>query len=647
MAKAMDDYKWKESTPGLQLGDRNSETREALVRLVVVQGVVTRFNDQKARDAFLSGHFMLPGIRATRALLLSIDAIRELVLPYPGYAEVPQIAVPDGSKSLLGVEFFIKLLQKSDETPKDKNGEEFPHKMSFCSWFDFLRDVSRSSVWRKLASEEPLGSVRPKRTEDSTCADLGTGQAAENLPSGLFNNSRNGPGHKSGGREDGEDRVSQRSWSSIGRCPPTNNLKEESGGFGKSKSSREYFRRSYHGSAGDSHDGYDKNFWDSRSSESRRSCYRGGNSRNRMMSENFSSSENESFNSSPPLRSQINPGVADLSRLLLALQQPKNFVPPSKFDGSDSTSLRTFFKEYESYFDGCYQGSDVQKSKKLAEFLDGPIRTAFDAMEGHKMGYPKVRQKLDAWYRTQRTNTRGQAETEFGRARMRTGDTLSIYALRLERIAEKAYPDEQENERQLVRKFRKTVPPYFRKALDYAERNLVLIGKDRRLRWKQIVSLAEAEDKKLKYKTSESSDDGHGSDAADIWFSRPEEPKRKPKSSPKYDSPQVIRKKVAFEPRESPNSPPARQYQRVPLPCSWCGRRGHSISGCWLRRGWCSSCGSPQHQRSSCPNAPYKAPDVTPACPNCCGEHWGKDCTEEPISSDNLNLKSLSLGAET
>ena len=114
-----------------------------------------------------------------------------------------------------------------------------------------------------------------------------------------------------------------------------------------------------------------------------------------MMSENFSSSENESFNSSPPLRSQVNPGVADLSRLLLALQQPKNFVPPSKFDGSDSTSLRTFFKEYESYFDGCYQGSDVQKSKKLAEILDGPIRTAFDAMEGHKIGYPKVMQKWE------------------------------------------------------------------------------------------------------------------------------------------------------------------------------------------------------------------------------------------------------------
>ena len=59
--------------------------------------------------------------------------------------------------------------------------------------------------------------------------------------------------------------------------------------------------------------------------------------------------------------------------------------------------------------------------------------------------------------------------------------------------------------------------------------------------------------------------------------------------------------------------------------------------GCWLKKGWCPICGASEHRRDSCPKVFVKRSEDIPECPNCGGEHWGKDCIQTMDSDTSLN----------
>ena len=632
----------------LDIGDSNLlDVKSALTKFVVVQGVVTRFREPEVREAFLGGHFLVR--KFTSDILCSIDKIRELILPFPGYADTLQVSVPDGHRSVLGSEFFISLLRKSPDTPKDKDGEDLPYCMSFRDWYGYLQELSKSSVWTKLAKGELLGAVRSKNPKSTEALHEGQekrySEAAQSLPQRQ--------------REEGNaypysspyDSKLNRNYSHDEEkiFPPrdaywnNNRFPSDSNRYGMEDCNRIYKDRS-HQDLTYPRKGY---YTEDSENNSESTAFRPRDGRKsvpkcnppprRRFSDSSFSSE-ESYHVPTSRRNAANqPGVDDLSRLLMALQRPKNFVPPSKFDGSDGTSLNTFFREYETYFDGCFEGSDRQKAKQLAEFLGGPIKTAYEAMEGHKMSYNCVKPKLYSWYKTQRTNTRRKAEIEFGSAKMRERDSLSIYALRLERIASKAFPDPRECERQLIKKFTKTVPRNFNKALDYAEKNLVLMGTGRKLQWKQILNLAEEDDRKHKYRGDEQSEGSDGAIESAVWFSRPPtQPwKRENRKTVLVSPPRQAERTVTFGEQNSPSPSRPKQFQRGFPVCSWCGRRGHVTDGCWLRKGWCSACGSPEHKREDCTSPTPRPSETSPPCPVCGGEHWGKDC---PNATLNRNL---------
>lgn len=69
-----------------------------------------------------------------------------------------------------------------------------------------------------------------------------------------------------------------------------------------------------------------------------------------------------------------------LARVLKAFKTQKDVVQPAVFDGSDGASLKRFLSEYEIYFDQKFDGTKQQQAKHLVQFLNGPVKRAYDAV---------------------------------------------------------------------------------------------------------------------------------------------------------------------------------------------------------------------------------------------------------------------------
>ena len=79
--------------------------------------------------------------------------------------------------------------------------------------------------------------------------------------------------------------------------------------------------------------------------------------------------------------------------------------------------------------------------------------------------------------------------------------------------------------------------------------------------------------------------------------------------------------------------------------CSWCGRSGHLEDYCWMKKGWCSLCGSASHKKETCPSYVMKrhaSPAVAPKCLTCKVYHCSQNCSSISSSSSTTNFSASS-----
>lgn len=354
----------------------------------------------------------------------------------------------------------------------------------------------------------------------------------------------------------------------------------------------------------------------------------------------------------------------DLYRVLEKINRPKDVVKPGIFNCKEGDSLKRFLSEYEEYFVARFDGTEHQKSKQLEQFLSGRARQAFDAMGGPEMKYSKMKPKLLAWYKTEGSGSRRHSEAEFERAKMLSGDTLMIYVLRLERLAREAFTESKKNqERQLCKKIWSSAPQSFYKVLAEGERGKGLMRQGKKLDFKDILRLAEAEDRQRKYDRNIHADTIQEVEDNSIWYSRPEtqygyspDQQRSPSVThydtaagygrgsyrnvyvnSNYKQPSDQNRRASPPPdfntvRMPANARPS-QYPRNSMVCNWCGRCGHLENMCCLKSGACLICGSSKHTKENCDTVCEVKGGFSPKCSLCRGTHLGKNCpTKNPLN---------------
>ena len=319
-----------------------------------------------------------------------------------------------------------------------------------------------------------------------------------------------------------------------------------------------------------------------------------------------------------------------LCRLLGDLKGPRDVVEPEVFKGTDGGSLSKFLTEFETFFSQKYRGSDRQCAQVLGRYLGGSVKKAFEALDGATQRYSKLKPQLLTWYKTEKASQRHIKETQFEDTKMLPGESLTIYALRLERLVTKAYPGTvKEQERQLCKKFWATVPRRLVRVMADSERNLSFLDAGRKLTWTMIKKVAEAEDRH-----SKRVGDPLPVPENELWHGSISE-LSKAKQWQTGDSNNTFRRKeVTFDTAGSSSSSqaPNARFGRAareaqPPGCHWCGKIGHLEAKCWQKLGACLVCGNMEHAKEECPKLKKSYSSFRPRCSICAGEHLGQECS--------------------
>ena len=598
---------------------------------VKFMGVLQEFTKPGVRYALQSGSICR--CEDVGFILLSVDEIRRVMLPT--LSGVDEVSRRD--RAIAGVKFFFALLAQTDDEPLTVAGLPFPKRMTFREWFQFFSAFSSSEFWKTFSPEADAFLGRPsiELVDERSCSGLSAAFSRVDLGG----ESRRGDcsGRNMGAAGSGSDgrplvgvshpgpvmatseqprhlhlpKAKQRNFSSS-PLPAWNHQDVKCGLGAIPKTSRGV------------HDNPD------RSEHPQRMELAKKRARRVVLSSGSSSEESETaseISSSSSVESRSSRRSRRRSR-----RYPRDVVPPGLFDGLGSISMRRFLEDYEDYFSFKFDGTSRQQAKHLGEFLTGQAREAFEALDGAHMDYPRLKKKLISWYSGERVSSRQTATVEFDRAVMKPSESLTIFAMRLERLAARAFPDsKKERNRHLSRKFWACSPPTFIKAMTESRRNFAMSSGKKTLTWAAIRRLAETEDRYSKM------DPDCLEDVSGGWLGRSDEAKRERAQFPRRvryvdelgGADVVTRASCALNYGASA----AERAASLDRPtCNWCGRRGHGADNCWERAGLCTLCGSGDHEKYECSRFDDTKPLFRPVCPKCEGAHLGKYCPSSQLN---------------
>ena len=179
----------------------------------------------------------------------------------------------------------------------------------------------------------------------------------------------------------------------------------------------------------------------------------------------------------------------------------KDVVAPEVFSVEGETSLKTFLSDFERYFSIKFAGNQRDRCRELGRFLEGEVRDAYDAVGGPLLKYSGMKRELLQWHKSQQVGRIYKRKAELKQTRMKEGESFKLYCMRLEKLAFRAYPhDDQEGAKQLSRHLLSTVPNWFARNVEKRRETKKIMKPNAKVTWEDIVYIAELEDKKKKKK---------------------------------------------------------------------------------------------------------------------------------------------------
>lgn len=576
---------------------------QILQATLLVQGLLHKLCNNKVRQDFIDGRL---GVFIDEVKILqSLDIISSVLLPSPSKSQV-KVAQEDDDVVFLG-----KLLSR-DSSQVIVEGRTLPYRQTYAEWRDFIYRLVSHDYWAREGYQLSTHSVN--------VSNLGKDQLDLGMKSEVDDLVRKGLTNKvaaSGGKV-------------VGDLPGCSSTDDCSGKPYKPPSKSDSRRR------------------ESRVSRKKR-ISRSTSESTSSSGESDSSVPNDRFGRGRRSHRRVVGATAEAFQSLRA----KEVVSPCVYSPESGVSFRRFLRDYERYFDAKFNGTSRDKSRHLCNFLAGSLRRAYDAVGGQYLKYRVLKAELLDVYNAERVSTEELKYEEFQRAKPHAGESLLVYCLRLEQIASRAFPGAaREQDRQLIRHFKQTVSRSFLSKLEGLQSTLALIG-ERKISWAQIKQLAESSDRCARESGSRGRLDRSSGPEAEVWYSRgsavegfTEQGAAAATPANRSGADQTSTSYSRYSPANSAKNPEpyssvqnkysrfnsSRRFDRSSLWCSWCGRKNHVIAKCWEKNGCCLGCGDPTHTSLSCPG---KKDGTRLTCPNCRGNHLGKDCP--PAGPSGLN----------
>ena len=126
----------------------------------------------------------------------------------------------------------------------------------------------------------------------------------------------------------------------------------------------------------------------------------------------------------------------------------------------------------------------------LGKFLAGEIKQVYDVLGGCHLGYFLVKDKLLNWYDSQKYVQKHKKKCEFYNAKLKDGESLTLYCMRLEVLADLAYPNDKSKAfKKLKKHILTTMPVAFVES--FAEREEIKSFIDSgKMSWENILYIA-------------------------------------------------------------------------------------------------------------------------------------------------------------
>ena len=312
-----------------------------------------------------------------------------------------------------------------------------------------------------------------------------------------------------------------------------------------------------------------------------------------------SSSENDDRN---PLRGDQRE-MAEFAAMIGNKKCPK----PAVYSLESGRSFSKFLSAFEDYCESRYSRARRHLwTHELSRFLEGEILSVYLAYGGPEKKYKKIKKHLENWHEQAKERIGSSRKAQYRSAKIQPGESLKLFATRLENLYRVAYPRKDIDGSDLKRQLLSSIPEHAGEVLQ-SDLAFMKATTKQSPTWGDVLRLLEKQDQEERRSRRTQSRSRHRSKSPDFkpWAGVD----RKHLVMPvRTDSP-VRRRYQSRSPKNYPRSP--KNYPRSPRngpsprksppKCGWCRRVGHSYDYCRRRLNQCLACGSSEHFISGCP----------------------------------------------